>query len=189
MPYTPEQQQMIIKLWDGGKSDSQISEAFFIKFGIRKSRNAIIGWRNRNKDKFLRKDTPSSRKQANRYGARRLQSRRQARPNPPVVRPKPAPVPAPASAPRKIVRAEDYERGFEVSLMDIKAGQCRFPVSGEGMDLLFCGAPCAPASNISRTRRSYCTLHGDVAAPASEQRRFKRQTSVKILEHKGAFDG
>lgn len=185
LPYTPEQQDFIAAMWDAGHSDSQIAKAFNARFGEARSRSAIIGWRSRNADRLTRpvKSAPSPASAAHRSSLPSSSQQRQAAPKYRPVSVKALPIDtALDDAPRAL-------SALPVRGLQALARDCQYPVSGSGASLIFCGEPVDPAARNVSSRRSYCRAHGDVVAPASEQRRYRRSPSVKALTHKGAFDG
>ncbi|WP_311276131.1 hypothetical protein [Methylobacterium sp. WCS2018Hpa-22] len=69
-----------------------------------------------------------------------------------------------------------------VSLFDARAGQCRYPVSGEGLSLIVCGDPVAPGKSYcpaccrvvfvraSTPRSAKCAYTVKRSAPAERER-------------------
>ena len=176
MSWTDEQKQVLIRMWDDGYSDGRIAEK------IGKTRNAVLGMRNRNPHWFKREFAKSS-NQTRRNGRPKTE-----KPKSEARRPTLKTVPRnrrtrtsasyetgrvrrPGTQPKtsaELARfnAARVNSGGAVNIMSAQPDQCRFPVSGTGEDLIMCGAKIdrggGPSDPVSRARRSYCPVHGRI---------------------------
>lgn len=140
--WTPERTDKLKKLWEDGLSASEIAGAFFgdaDRHEPSPTRNAIIGKAGR-LNLPLRKTTDNGLWKQRKPDTRAKKPRKAtARP---IRRPRPKPVRLPPPDPPK-----PYD-GPSVSIMDVTEFQCRYVVSGEGVDTRFCGAPIDPDSRL-----------------------------------------
>lgn len=128
--WTPERTDKLKKLWEDGLSASAIAGAFFrdaSKDEPPPTRNALLGKVHRLglSNRKSTRPAASLRKPAAPKAAR------------PIRRPRPKPVRLPPPEPPK-----PYD-GPSVPFLEVKDNQCKFIVSGEGMNALCCGAEIA----------------------------------------------
>lgn len=171
--YTEQQKAFLAKHWDAGYSAGQTAKAFNAAFGVSKSRNAISGWLYRNRDRLARppqSPSPSGQQARGLAKVSRPQPRRAA-PTLRVIAPPPV-----SRSVEKSFPADNSAQGFGViTILNASPKQCRWPISGTGLSLQFCGAPVDPLARTS-ARRPYCAAHGGRAA-------------LKSLKNKGVHNG
>ena len=130
------------KLWKEGYNVRQIIEAMQLPV----SRNSIIGIAQRNRELFPKK-------QKGYHGGRKPKTENVEKP---IYAPKLAfgywsSIPKPPK-PVEITRQDNEPESLNISMVDIEPHQCRWPTSGAGADIRFCG---------HKTTRSYfyCEHH------------------------------
>ena len=141
--WSKKEVEKLCKLWEEGLSGSQIA----VRLGTGKTRNAVIG-RVHRMGLSSRTSEPTLR-----HSARRAA---------PPPKPKPKPV-VPFEAPPPIVKDGSY-----VTIMSIRANQCRWPVDGPDTDeIYFCGnTPDGPDEN--GVASSYCKAHRQLGTQPSK---------------------
>jgi len=136
--WTDDAIAMLRQMWLDGFSATQIASALKdakLKIGV--TRNAVIGKIHRLGLTGRTTQWPPQAKQA------KQETKCQPR------RGRPGPLPAPAPKPKP---APDALQPLNVTLMDLRFGQCRAIVAGTGADALFCGHDVAEGS-------SWCAHH------------------------------
>lgn len=140
------------ELWIAGKSANEIRALMPAVNGSRPTRNAVIGAVHR----------------AGLSGLPAADRPNRAKPSPPPDRalpraPKvdahpwqPTRKPVPPKPPAPVVRPELADVKGAVPLLEIAEGQCKFPVAGEGAELMYCGRPRLEQGDGAR---NYCEDH------------------------------
>lgn len=142
-PYTQEQTDFIKAAWIEGKSATEISVMFMERFGIKKSRNAVIGKVHR--ENLSR---PALKRTYN------MIERKKRTPKPKTAKPRAilAPEPNPIIMPRPVVRS-----AHNVTTIQLKRCNCRWPIEGSGEHMLMCGADAS--EYVNKGAQPYCEEH------------------------------
>jgi len=162
-PWTPAADERVIALNAKGHSAKDISEVLRTEFGLTVSRNAVGGKidRLRKAGRIIRENRISGPSGATRRRAK-SSAMITGRPSghPPMAAPAP---PLPPRPQTEAVNAKAANFGRGVSLLNIGAGQCRFPLNNpeDKGGLRFCGNPAAKSAMLQR--QSYCHAHADIA--------------------------
>lgn len=153
-PYTADDKAKVAELMRAGLSASQIGEQ------VGRSRNSVISFVHRHKDlgEIGLHGAPAP-------GGRRDMSIKASRKQGGIKGGKPAKINPQNIVAKKVSRRSDpvlvdqavpAPDARMVSLMELKSGDCRFPVEGSGVDARFCAAPIRPG-------HSYCNHHRQIA--------------------------
>ena len=159
MSWTEERVETLAKLWREGKSAAQIAKELGDV-----SRNAVIGKVHRMGLSGRAAPHLSGKNTAPRTRVVRVPAARKVKPK------KPAPV--------EPVKPVVFVPANPQTIIEISPGECRYPVSGQGADMLFC-------ADKAEDGTSWCKHHGNVVSgkgksnkELSEARR-KYQTYLK----------
>jgi hypothetical protein len=149
--WSPADIATTIRLWDAGKTGEEIAK----QLSVKRTRSAVLGYVHRLRvagQSFTRKTTPKGQRLRDKGERRQARSMRVAAPpRPPKLRKEPRVPPPPVDA----SNAKPWtERTF---------GECAFPISGEGADMLSC---CTPTGG-----KTYCRAHHALVYQAPEAKR------------------
>jgi hypothetical protein len=147
--WTPAMMVRLHELHAEELSFGQIANRLNVEFGTSVTRNACVG-KGRRAQLPPRKAPPmltsDQRKQQTRIERRRAKAEKRIPPPPPTYVPLPEPERPPPDA---------------LTIFDLQYGDCRWPVHGEKMDMLYCGRP--------KVRGSYCFKHARLSAGGKGQ--------------------
>lgn len=182
--WTDERKAFVKELWQDGKSATEISKRCASEFGIKVSRNAVIGIIHRMGAQGRGRPaapTKAPKSRANANGLRNARARALT-----AAGPRPALkviggtvfVEGEARQPRETLRARPWdalEGSNPVPLMDRARGTCRWPIDLDGDEHHVCG--------LGAEDDRYCPAHADMSRGATpktpnEMMRFLRRVAA-----------
>lgn len=167
-PWDKESEELLMRLYNEGKTGSEIAKALNNKHGFKPTRNAIIGKIHRvlardNKPRFAKPAAPKVPKQVKAEPAKEAQALRYRRPtNPAPLKhfPRVQTQPSVKGVPQGPLSYDIHERATcnSVELMDLKPHHCRFPLEDEGGRTLYCGHQKSKGSSYCQEHHARCTI-------------------------------
>jgi hypothetical protein len=162
--WTQEAEAVLMELYHAGVSCSQTSKELARRFGVRISRNAVIGkiqcvLARDNKPRFAKPAAPKVPKQAKPEPAKEPEALRYRRPsNPAPLKhfPRVQTQPSVKGVPQGPLSYDLPERKNDdaVALVDLQSHHCRYPLDDESGRTFFCG-------KAKQEGSSYCPEHHD----------------------------